>query len=303
MSRKEAIIRYHLIIRKLRRKPSTLKEIEDFLARESELQEFDFTISARTFKRDLDEIRLIYNIDIDYDFSRRVYYIQDDGDSELSGRLLEAFDMVNALSLTDRVSQHIHFEKRRPQGTENLHGLLHAIKNQLQIHFDYHIYWNDTVTQRDVEPYALKEFRNRWYVLGVDLKDGQVKSFALDRLSGLEITKVRFKKSMSFDVNEHYKNCYGIISPNGDLPEEVLLWFDRHQGKYIQSLPLHESQEVVSDDETGLVVRLKLFLTHDFIMEILSHGSHVKVLAPGYLKESIEAELAQTLNNYKTKID
>ena len=73
MSRKEAIIRYHLIIRKLRRKPSTLKEIEDFLARESELQEFDFTISARTFKRDLDEIRLIYNIDIDYDFSRRVY--------------------------------------------------------------------------------------------------------------------------------------------------------------------------------------------------------------------------------------
>ncbi len=298
MSRKEAFIRYHLIIRKIRRNPSTLKEIEDFLARESELQEYDLQISKRTFKRDLEEILLIYNIDIQYDFSKKVYYINNDDQPELSDRLLESFDIVNALNLSDRVSKYIHFENRPPQGTENLYGLLHAIKNQLQIRFDYHIYWNNELTQRIVEPYALKEFRNRWYVLAVDMKDGQVKSFALDRLTELEITKTKFKKPIPFDVNEHYKNSFGIISPNSDTPEEIQLWFDQHQGKYIKSLPLHESQQVVSDDSNGLVIKLNLFLTHDFIMEILSHGNHVKVLKPEHLVETIMETLSNSIAQY-----
>ena len=170
---------------------------------------FQNVLSRETLKIFVQFIISIYNID----FSRKVYFIDFDEQPEVNNRILEAFDTFNALNISDRLSDHIHFEKRGPQGTENLYGLLHAIKNQVQIMFAYQKYWGNELSQRITEPYALKEFKNRWYVLANDLKDNQVKSFALDRLSDLEITKKHFQFPKNFDVNEHYKYCLGDNQP------------------------------------------------------------------------------------------
>lgn len=186
-----------------------------------------------------------------------------------------------------------NFEKRKPQGTENFYGLLHAIKNQLQVSFTYQKYWEDQLTHRTVEPYALKEFRNRWYLLAIDQKDQQVKSFAFDRLTELEITKKKCHPTRNFDVNDYYKYCFGIISPTDHVLEEVVLSFDPFEGKYIKSLPLHETQEILIDNAQETRIRLKIYLTHDFVMEILSHGDNVKVIQP----QSLIAELKQSYKN------
>lgn len=298
MSKREAISRYNLIIKKLRKCSASFSEIADYLSLESELQSYDFNVSKRTFQRDLEDIRSIYNIDIQYDFSRKVYFIDFEQQPEVNERILEAFDTFNALNITDRLSNHIHFEKRRPQGTENLYGLLHAIKNQVQINFTYQKYWEDELTERIVEPYALKEFKNRWYVLANDLKDNQVKSFALDRLTDFEITKRKFQFPNDFNINDHYKYCFGIISPNGHKPQEVILSFDPFQGKYIKSLPLHESQQILIDNEEELRVKLTLFVTHDFFMELLSYGENLKVIEPESLIKDIKNSLQTTLKQY-----
>jgi predicted DNA-binding transcriptional regulator YafY len=298
MSKRESIARYSLIIKKLRRHPASFAEISDYLALESELQEYNFIVSKRTFQRDLEDIRSLYNIDIQYDFSRKVYFIDLDEQSDVSERILEAFDTFNALNLTDRLSNHIHFEKRRPQGTENLYGLLHAIKNRVQIKFTYQKYWEDKLTDRIAEPYALKEFRNRWYILANDLKDSQVKSFALDRLTELEITKRKFQFPNDFNVNDHFKFCFGIISPIGHKPREVILSFDPFQGKYIKSLPLHGSQQILVDSDEELRVKLTLFITHDFFMELLSFGENLKIIEPESLIKDIKKSLHQTLKRY-----
>lgn len=298
MSKREAISRYNLIIKKLRKSPVSFNEIADYLSLESELQSYDFNVSKRTFQRDLEDIRSIYNIDIQYDFSRKVYFIDFEQQPEVNERILEAFDTFNALNITDRLSNHIHFEKRRPQGTENLYGLLHAIKNQVQINFTYQKYWEDELTKRIVEPYALKEFKNRWYVLANDLNDNQVKSFALDRLTDLEITKRKFQYPNDFNINDHYKYCFGIISPNDHKPQKVILSFDPFQGKYIKSLPLHESQQVLIDNEEELRIKLTLFVTHDFFMELLSYGANMKVIEPENLIKDIKNSLQSTLKQY-----
>jgi predicted DNA-binding transcriptional regulator YafY len=298
MSKRETIARYNLIINKLRKHPATFTEIADYLVLESELQEYNFNVSKRTFQRDIEDIRSLYSIDIQYDFSRRVYHIDIDEQLEQNKRILEAFDTFNALNISDRLSNHIHFEKRRPQGTENLYGLLHAIKNETQISFAYQKFEADEVIHRVVEPYAIKEFKNRWYVLANDLKDQKVKSFALDRLSKLEITRRKFQLPHDFNVNEHFKYCFGIISPNNEKLREVILSFDPLQGKYIKTLPLHESQEILKDDETELLIKLKLFITHDFIMEILSLGENVKVIQPPSLITEIKKALEAALKQY-----
>jgi predicted DNA-binding transcriptional regulator YafY len=298
MSKRESISRYSLIIKKLRKHPASFAEISDYLALESELQEYNFNVSKRTFQRDLDDIRTVYNIDIQYDYSQKVYFIDFDEQPEANERLLEAFDIFNTLNITERISNHIHFEKRKPQGTENLYGLLHAVKNQVQIKFSYQKYWEDKATKRTAEPFALKEFKNRWYILANDLKDNQIKSFGLDRLTDLEISKKRFQIPNDFDVNDHFKYCFGIITSNNRQPEEIILSFNPFQGKYIKALPLHESQQILKDDDTELLICLTLFLTQDFLMEILSFGDNVKVIKPDGFVTEIKAMLTKALSHY-----
>jgi len=190
-------------------------------------------------------------------------------------------------------------EKRRPQGTENLVGLLHAIKNKLQIAFTYHKFWEDEFTKRLVEPYALKEFKNRWYVLAKDQKEDQIKTFALDRLTELVITQKHFQIPIEFNINDYFNYCFGIITPSSKVePEEIILSFTSFQGKYIKSLPLHETQEVLKDDDDSLLIKMKLNITHDFIMELLSMGENVKVIQPKSLIDDIKAVYKEALENY-----
>jgi predicted DNA-binding transcriptional regulator YafY len=298
MSKRESVSRWNLIIKKLRKHPSKYSEISAFLEDESLLQGYDYNVSKRTFQRDVEDIRSIYNIDIQYDFSRKVYYIDSQEQPDVSERILEAFDTFNALNISERLSNYIHFEKRRSSGTEYLYGLLHAIKNKFQVSFTYLKFWDDEPSGRKAEPYALKEHKNWWYIIAKDLKDGNIKTFALDRLSDLEITKTRYNTPLEFNVDDYFKHSFGIIRPVTETPEEVILSFDPHQGKYIKSLPLHESQEIIEEKEDETIFRLKVFITHDLIMEILSYGETLKIIKPQRLIDEIKSIYEASLKQY-----
>jgi predicted DNA-binding transcriptional regulator YafY len=298
MSKRETLARHSIIIKKLKRHPSSFAEISETLAFESELQGYDYNISKRTFSRDINEIGSLYGTYIKYNASSKKYYIEMESDAEMNVRMLEAFDTFNLLNLTQRLSNQVHFEKRKPQGTDNLFGLLHAIKNKLLIKFTYQKYWSNADTVRKVEPYVLKEFKNRWYVLAKDLGDNNVKSFALDRITEMEISKKKFKTPAKYNVDEHYKYSFGIMSPNDDQPQEIILSFDPIQGKYAKSLPWHQSQEVLIDNENELRIKLTLYITHDFFMELLSHGNTVRVIQPRSLIEAMRKSCTSVLKMY-----
>lgn len=293
MSKRESIGRYNLIIQKLRKRPATFEEICSYLETASEIQGYNFTVGKRTFQRDLNDIRTLYNIDIKCNKSSNAYYINTEDEPIGNERLLEAFDIMNALKINDNFNNFIQFENRKPQGTEHLYGLIHAIKNQVQVSFTYQKFWEEELSFRTVEPYALKESKYRWYVLANDLKDNKVKTFALDRISDLEINKKRFKIPSDFKINEYFRHCFGIIGPEKEPLGEIILSFDPIQGKYIKSLPLHETQEILTDNEDELRIRLHLYPTHDFIMELLSYGDYLKVIEP----ESLISEVKTVIRN------
>lgn len=288
MSKREAITRYSLIIKKVEKQPCTFEGINDYLNRQSELRDYDFTVSKRTFQRDLDEIRSIFNIDIQFDFSRRVYFIADGDEALVQHRLLEAFDTFNALNVTDGISKYIQFEQRRQLGTEHLYGLLYAIKSNLLTRFDYYKFWDQSSTQRVVEPYFLKEAQNRWYVVAKDTNDNRIKTFGLDRVSELEVTKRKFTRLTDIDLDVMFQDCIGVINPDDESPQKVILSFTRLQGQYIKSYPFHRSQKVVEDGE-NTVVELYVKITHDLLMELLSYGEEVQVVAPRSLAEELIA--------------
>lgn len=287
MSKRIFYLRYSLIIKRLQKNPATFAEISDYLRREAELQDFTIEITKRTFQRDLDEIRSLFNVDIQYDFSQKVYRISEELQNDTRHRMLEAFDMFNALNITDDLSNYIYFERRKSQGTDNFYGLLHAAKHHQVIRFSYLKYEDDEITLRTAEPFGLKEFKGRWYLIAKDQKDGTIKTFGLDRIRDLEITKKRFEAQKTFNVNTLFKYSFGIVNPAKGKPEKIVLSFDPFQGKYIKSFPLHETQVVLVDNEKEVRVGLSLHITHDLMMELLSHGETLEVIKPPKLRKAI----------------
>jgi predicted DNA-binding transcriptional regulator YafY len=299
MSKLESTKRHILIIKKLRQaRQATFAEIADYLAKESELDGYyDFNVSKRTFQRDVEDIGTLYGIYIKFSFSGMYYFIEEEFEPEVNDRMFEAFDVYHALNVKEQMSQFIYLEQRRPQGTEHLYGLLRAIKNRNRIQFEYTKYYKDHFENRTVEPLVLKEFKYRWYLFARDVYDNHIKCYALDRLSNLQIMNVHFETN---DVDWHakFKHCFGIIAPNAENPSEVVLSFDSFQGKYIKSLPLHASQEIILDNADELRIRLAVYLTHDFLMELLSYGNTVKVIAPQELAEELQEQYQSAFNQY-----
>jgi predicted DNA-binding transcriptional regulator YafY len=277
-----------LILKKLRKSPSTFKDISDYLALESELQSYNYNVAFRTFQRDIKDIESLYNIEIRYDFSKKTYQIEYEGEPEANERILEAFDTFNALNITDGLSKYIHFEQRRPQGTENLYGLLHAIKNCKKINFEYKKFWEERSSKRNVEPLALKEFKSRWYLIANDLKDNRIKTFGLDRLTDLNITNQPFNYP-NFNIKEYFKYCFGIIRGVEGEPQQIILSYEPIQGKYIKSFPLHESQQIIIDNDDELRIKLYVYITHDLNMELLSYGNSLTVLEPKILVDGLNS--------------
>jgi predicted DNA-binding transcriptional regulator YafY len=299
MSQRQTTSRHNLIINKLRlQKRATFNEICDYLECESILQGEDLTISKRTFSRDIAEIGDIYGICIKFDFSAGNYFIEEDFSDIFANRRLEAFDIINALRIKERQENNLYTDSRQRSGTEHLFSLLNAINNRQQITFEYQIFYHKDTFTKTANPLAIKEFKYRWYLFAKCIHSGEVKCYGLDRLSNLEISNIHFEKPADFNLNEHLHNSFGIMSPNADQPSEVILSFLPFQGKYIKSLSLHHTQQILVDNETELRISLKVYLTHDFIMELLSYGSTLKVIQPQQLIDTLKANYEDALRKY-----
>jgi predicted DNA-binding transcriptional regulator YafY len=253
--------------------------------------------SRRNFQRDVADILALHRINIVYSFSERVWKIESDGEDELSMRILEIFEMLNSLKLSNSLTQYIHFEKRKPHGMEHFYPLLQAIKKRFVIHLRYQKFWEDNVSERELEGYVLKEFKGRWYLVAKDQHDGYIKTYGLDRIVSFEVSRKKFV-SANFDVVNFFKYCFGIINPAEAKPPKIILSFTPEQGKYIKSFPLHDSQKILFDNDEELRIELNLHPTFDFTMELLSHGEDVEVVSPARLRREIQQRYSKALSLY-----
>lgn len=299
MSKKHYIKRHLLIINRIRKKPCSFKEIEDYLEQISYSSDENYSVSKRTFERDLLEIREIYNIDIQYKRSSNTYEIEDNSLDLLTQRIIESFEIYDFLSLSDSLSDYVILEKRKPLATEFLQELLFAVKNKYEVLVTHKKFNEKSVNKtRKVYPLALKEALFRWYLVAFDPNDGQIKTFGLERISEVEVLKSTFPTEKIPSIEEKFRHSYGVIT-DGTPPEKVVLSFDPEETDYIKSLPLHHSQKIVSENEKECIVELFISPTYDFIMEILSKGKEITVLEPVGLRENIKEILQKSLRNYK----
>ncbi len=300
MSKIGYIFRYLHIVEKLDTVTyATYEELKKYIEKKGN-EDLQIDFSKRTLQRDLKEIRSAFGIDIEYSKANKGYSITGKKmESKDFQRMLDAFYVFNSLTITGKdIKKFIHLEDRKAKGTENLHNIIKAIKRKFQIKFSYKSLWGNVsgeITQRTVAPYALKEFKNRWYLLAKDFKDDKIKTFALDRLTDPKITEEKFEYPKDYDVQKRFSDYFGIYNGAEEKPQEIVLLFQEKQLEYVRNLPLHHSQEVLDNNQ----VKLFLGITFDFVQELLSFGSNVKVLEPQFLIEEIKTAYKDALKQYK----
>ena len=131
-----------------------------------------------------------------------------------------------------------------------------------------------------VHPYLLKEFSNRWYVFGKNHKTGLIERFGLDRIISFEVSHHDFIEDPSFDPNDFFKDVIGVTVPVNGNPIKIILSFNREQGNYAKTKPLHHSQKILKDTRDELQVELMLIPNYELKKLLWSFGDTVKVLEP-----------------------
>lgn len=293
---KEKYLQRYLCIINCARNGADFRQINASLQQASEIYGLDLTVSKRTLIRELNEIRNLFHMDIRYEPSQRKYIIHDNHQSSLTNRLVEMMDTFNSLALMNSITQFIYFDNRRAAGTEHLYSLVRAIRNRKTICFTHHKYSENGSSPRTAEPYALKEFKGRWYLVAKDHKDGLIKTFGLDRISGLKILSKEFTIPGNWNIDNYFRYSFGIIAGEGE-PEEIILSFAHQQGNYVKSYPLHQSQQIIKDNSDELRIQLHLRITFDLIQELLSYGELVRVVAPYRLRSEVRQAYSNALAN------
>ena len=256
-------------------------------------------IPRRTFFHYRDAIEEMFNISLKCNRSTFEYYIDEEeseNDSRMQQWLLDSMSMSGMLTNSRDISHRIVLENV-PSARQYLSVVIDAMRDNQRIKFSYKSYKRvNAVDGIVIEPYFVKIFKQLWYVVGMNVKDGIIKTYALDRMSKLVIMPETFKMPEGFDPADFFKDCFGIITSH-TAPKDIVLRVSTTQAKYFRALPLHPSQQEDIHDAYS-IFRYKMRLTYDLKEEIMSHGSDVEVVSPPELKAQIVSELKKALASY-----
>ena len=295
----ESLIRYLLTIDRLQHssRPVPTQELLDYVNNELEKRAFR-TIGLRTLQRDFLDIDIQFGYKVksngrEYTIERSAGYMYHRFDE-----IMLDFDLLTALNSDAHLQKYVLAEHHRPIGSRLLVPLMRAIRETQAIAFDYVLYRHGgDRTHKTVEPHFLKESNQRWYLLAKD--NGTLKSFGLDRIKDLEVLPRQFVRDESIDVDALFRDSYGIWN-DPEIPiEDIELRYDALDGYFLKSVPLHHSQRVLVDTPDEFRIALRLRITNDFVMELLSRSRSLTVIRPQSLREQVRKVYEEALERNK----
>ena len=298
MAKIHQLRRMAVIIAKLsdgrRLKPSDL--LDSVRRSMSVVDDRDEDVSLRTLQRDIATIDELFHITIKCDASGYYHVAERDGISDEYESMLLNFELLSSIDSDSLLQKYVLSEHHRPAFQVDISEVLNAIRNSHPVEFDYTLFRHgNKMIRKSVKPYFLKESQQRWYLVGYD-SDGKLKTFGMDRIFSLSVLCDRtFRRKDDIDIPALFRECYGIWN-DPDMPvEEIVLKYDAVDGAFLKTMPLHHTQEILSDTGEGIIVRVRLRITNDFVMALLSRSRSLEVISPRHLRERIRDICAAAL--------
>ena len=245
-------------------------------------------------------------------FSQNDYLLMQEATDIL--RQLQDFDQFAEISdvvgrLQDKMA--ITRKSRRPvihfdsvpslKGLRLLNPLYNHIVCQQTLKIHYQPYKAEKPRQMVVYPYMLKEFRNRWFLMASAKEDMLLQILALDRITGIEVEeKIPWRDNPDFDAEHYFDNIIGVSKAENAKPRAITFWASPTTRHYIQTKPIHSSQQLIEENEDGSAVfKIEVIVNFEMYSVFMSYGTGIKILSPEKSVNFIKKELSNWLKMYE----
>ncbi len=330
---RNALIRYRTLDNCLRNRYRkwTLEDLIDACSEALyEYEGIDKGVSKRTVQMDIQMMRsdkLGYNAPIEV--IDKKYYSYADPDYSITnipltdqdlGKLTEVVGILKQFKgfthfkelggMVERLEDKIHtsktstasvidFEKNEYlKGLDYIDTLYQAVIAKQAIEISYQSFRARQPSTVIFHPYLLKEYRNRWFVLGAKEAGKPLLTLALDRIHAIEESHEIYLENTSLDPNTYYHDVIGVTVNQGDRPRTVRLFVDNSNAPYVITKPLHHTQELIEKTSDGVIIEIKVQLNFELEREILGFGESMKVLSPPKLAKRIQGKLHRAIEQY-----
>lgn len=331
---KNALIRYKTIDKCLQNnyRQWTLEDLIE--ACSDALYEYEgkeSNVSKRTIQLDIQMMRsekLGYNAPIEV-YDKKYYHYAEEGYSITDIPLTETdinvltetvsmlkqfkdFSLFSDVSdILQRLEDKIYAEKSHTQPVihldknDNLKGLhfldeiYQAIIKKIVLVITYKSFKSREEQKFIFHPFILKEFNNRWFLIGKRKASQPITNLALDRIKAIDFDFNTTYLEENFDAENYYKNVIGVTVNTGLQPRRIELWIDKMNAPYVITKPFHNSQRLIKENEDGsIIVHLFLIENYEFERLLLGFGNGLEVLQPANLRERIKKIVQKTLVLY-----
>ena len=260
-------------------------------------------LSIRTFHKWRIAIEEMFGLIIENENSGQYRYYIHNAD-ELKRGTLRSW-LFNTLTVNNLLLDNMSIKNRIlleevPEGQDYLPVILKALKKNQQLTMTYQSYWRDESNTFEVEPYCLKMFRQRWYLVARSPYYDKIMIYALDRVDHLEPTDIPFTYPDDFVPEAFFVDCFGIIVDADYKPEDVLLKVSAGQANCLRSLHLHKSQSEVERTPDYSIFQLHVRPVFDFQQALLAMGEDVEVLSPQWFRDEMARKTERVYHKYHT---
>lgn len=259
-------------------------------------------IAERTFHKWRHEIEDMFGINIECENRGNYsYYIENEEDitnGSLRNWLLKTVTVSNLLLENHKQLKSRILLEEIPSGEKFLPSIFNAMKKNIAVEITYKNFQREEEYTFMVQPYCVKLFKQRWYLLANNPYYDETRIYAFDRIHNVKLTKETFRIPKNFNASEYFENFYGICVNNHLDTQTVRLKVSGGQAHYVRTLPLHKSQKEIEINEDYSIFELKICPEYDFQQEILSQTPDIEVLEPAWLRDEIAEKVSILWNTY-----
>lgn len=268
---------------------------------------FDGPLAIRSFHEYRKGIKEMFGVDIACDRSKgNVYYVRNPEvleERKAEKWLLQRYsipqDFVTYNSMKDRI-----LLEEIPRGTAFLNAIIEAMQRNVELQIDYQRYergqGEEHMQTFHFQPYALKVYNRRWYLLGYKKEKEDLRLISLDRIHDLKKLSTHFELPSDFDARKYFADVVGVYKDKDKQALNVKIRAYGVQAEYLRSTPLHKSQaEVRSKHGEFAEFTYRLCITPELISQLLAMGENVEVLEPKELKDEMKKRISKMFNFYK----
>jgi predicted DNA-binding transcriptional regulator YafY len=185
----------------------------------------------------------------------------------------------------------------RIKGIELIPSILDAIRQNKMLEIEYQKFEDNQPKKHILKPILLKEDKQLWYILGINIRHESLTTYALDRIISLRMSDDEFLP-LTFNSKEYFKYSFGI-TVSDENPVEVIISFSPKQANYLKALRLHPTQKIIKDNSRKFIISVTVKPSYEFFSKILSYGNKATIISPSDIRSHFLKIFHQAIENYK----